>query len=63
MSPGVGIGENSMVVGEYVVEKIVLYVLACQWLCIISFDRQGFTTEITNPGAEMVIRNDSHEEI
>lgn len=41
-----------MVVGEYVVEEIVLYVLAGQWLCIISLDRQGFTTEITDPGAE-----------
>jgi len=48
-----------MVVGEYVVEEVVLYVLACQWLCIISLDRQGFTTEITNPGAEVkMIRPD-----
>lgn len=41
-------GEDSFAIGKYMVEEIVLHVLARERLCIITFNWKGFPTEVTN---------------
>lgn len=47
LSGGLG-REDSLAIGEYMVEEIILHVLARERLCIITFNWKGFPTEVTN---------------
>lgn len=41
--------EDSLCIGEYVVEEIVLDILSCQELCVIALDWEGLATSVSNP--------------
>ena len=44
----VRVGKDSSRVAEDVVQKIILHIVPCQWLCIVTFDRKSFPSKIAN---------------